>query len=640
MRVLVFLSSFALFALELHVARVLLPVYGSSAAVWTTCLAVFQLVLCLGYWVASRLPIESSKPSAALHAAVVVLPGAALLLPLQTPAWPPALAVAATVLLGFGAPLLALSTTGVLAQRWHAATRFDPPWFLYRWSNAGSLVALAAYPLVVERFVGLRAQRWGLVMSFGVVAVLHLVLRPRVTLAAAPSRARSGARELARWTLLGAAGSALLTAVSQWLSLDAPSPLLWALPLAVYLLTFILAGGWQKPSGAAARRGVALGLVVAAAGQVLVLVDPNALEHAQRLTLLGLLFAGAWWAHATLFSRAPSGDGLGAFYLALSVGSALGSAAITFGCLFALAGVPFLGVDLLVALTILVLAALSLPSGHRRLLPLLAVLVVGFWVVALDAIGGAPGRLVDGARSFYGVSRVYDDGVRRTLKHGNTVHGVERRDAPGEPLTYFHRGSPVGTLLSGLGPKAVAIVGLGAGSLAAYSRPGDRYTFFELDPLVQRLAAEHFGFLRGAQGALHQVAGDARLTLRASDQRFEVVVIDAFSSDFVPAHLLTVEAFGDFLARLEPGGVLVVHVSNRVFDLVPQVGALAAAHGRRARVWLQRRVERPDAEPSLWVVVGEPEALDRAAPLGDWKPAPVASRAWSDDRTWLFDALR
>ncbi|MBX7098524.1 MAG: fused MFS/spermidine synthase [Myxococcaceae bacterium] len=643
MRALVFLSSFLLFAAELHLGQVLLPGYGSSAAVWTTALTFFQLVLTLGYLLAGRFPLAAGRRTTLLHLALVGVPLLALPFHVLRFELPPVLGVASALTIAAGLPLLALSTTSVLAQRWHHLRRPDEaPYFLYAASNLGSLAGLLLYPFLIQRFVGLEAQAWAFVGLYLVFAVLHFRARPAVDDRAVPPGARPSARERFFWLALPAAGSAVMTAVTELLSEDAPTPVVWAETLGVYLLTLVLASGRKAFGPEGAKRLVGAGLVVFMLGLGLGIpkwVSADATKHAM---MLGLEFGACFAAHWVLFARAPDAGRLSHFYLSLSIGGALGSALITFGCLAALQGVPYLWFDLLVALGLL-FAAVAPKGPHPTRLILTMVAVMAFMIVARELSGEPKGRLMGGGRTFYGTLRVRESDTARALMHGNTLHGMEVVTVPGVPVSYYDPTSPVAVVFQSPRAKSVGVVGLGAGVLAAFAQDGSDYTFYELDPQVRPLAETHFTFLRSSKARITHVLGDARLTLQQTpEHRFDVLVMDAFQSDFVPTHLLTREAMGIELARVKSDGVLLFQVSNRLFRLAPFLAAVAQTHGVTARVRTgPKDGEGPLAEfhhQSIWVAVGTKESLDSWVP--GWITPELADQVWTDDRVDLFAALR
>ncbi len=688
---LVFLGSFLLFVLELMVGRMLLPAYGSSASVWTTCLVYYQGLLFLAYWYAGKVAADSSRLRRWGHLVLVFVP--ILTFPIQLPLFdlPPVPAILLALTRAIGLPFFVLATTSVVAQGWFTRTnhpRRADPYFLFASSNAGALAALFAYPFVVEPWLGLREQRIAWYVGYGVYVLLftwsHTRVRPHVGLepypteaAAGPVRsgadtayraeARSGSRgadraELIQWVLLAAGANGLLMAVTSVVTLDAPVPLLWVVPLALYLGTLVVCFGRGTPSPGLIA-GLGGGGVAVAAGAMLLLVAGVQVQAAFITIHAMILWVGALLCHYRLVQARPldSPRNLGTFYLAVSGGGWLGATLVGLLIPLAFRWLPVSFIDYAGAFG-LVLAALLVRDAapalaYFRLRPsraVLLLLMIGVGIAsAVEAARNVLDTQVDGARTFYGIYRVTDRRGLRWFQNGNTIHGVQAlNDEQGRmALGYYHPGSPIGALLAAdLGFHNVGVVGLGAGAMAAYERPGQRWDFFELDPEVVRIARDDFSFLAGAVAPTRVIIGDARLTLQEVPVgRYDLLVLDTFSSDFLPLHLVTREALDLYLSRLAPDGVLVFHISSRVFDVLPVLGRLAVdldlpllVGGERGASW--ERAE--DARfPSLWTVLTRNQ-VRRARLLNElgWKkwevPEEVRQRSvWTDDHVNLFDAL-
>ncbi|WP_240360664.1 spermidine synthase [Pyxidicoccus caerfyrddinensis] len=674
----VFLGSFLLFQVELIVARLLLPAYGSSAAVWTTCMMFYQGVLLLGYLYAGRLSsLVLSGRYRWAHLAFVLFPVVTFPFHLRSVALPPIVAIIVTLVLSLGWPFLALSTTSIVAQGWLTRTghpaRNDPT-FLYGTSNAGALLALLTFPFLVEPALDTRAQLGVWYAAYGVFVLLTaLCIRTVRPADGAPGGApvpapvtgpAPGTRLTARlaWLMLAASANALLMAVTNVLTLDASMPLLWIVPLTLYLLTLILSFARSPLTPERLHRLCMVGLLVAAGAAVAALLRvPSVLPS---LALHGaVLWVGCLLLHASLARCRPEEPGLlGSYYLHISVGGWLGTALIVLGVPLLLGSLAMAYVDYGVA-GLLVLAALFArdvalkergEAQHRRA-PLLAAgaAVAMAGILALAAVKLLHSR-VDGSRTFYGLYTVKDENGLRMFQHGSTVHGVERiaAEARGEPLLYYHRGSPVGRVLAESAPRArVAVVGLGIGSLAAYGRGGEQWDFYELDPEVERLARSHFTLLGSSAAAVRVVTGDARLRLQEAEaQAYDVIILDAFSSDFVPTHLLTREALGLYLHKLRPGGLLLFHISSRLFDLAPVLTRLGASLGLQCALSGAESLSTAELErglsPSRWFALTASPSQARwlNEHLG-WSEVRASDdllsrRVWTDDYVNLLQALR
>ncbi len=643
----------------------MLPRFGSAAAVWTTSLAFFQLALLCGYALANLLGRSNRYRWA--HLALLSLP--ILLMPPHLPRveLPPIAAVGLSLLLSVGPPFVALSMTSVILQRWLVRSGLpgaNDPYFLYGASNAGALLALWSYPLLIEPRLDLQTQLHIWCAGYALCVVLHGLCVPAAT--SPPNegdepqtaqRVQTGRAELV-WLLMSAAPNALLMAATQAITLDANVPLLWILPLSIYLLTLIIAFAPKPPSEPAVVQ-ICLVLVLPALLGLALLGNREHLQLGYILCHSSLLGMGCLLCHRQLVSLRPSEPArIGRFYLTLSLGGLLGSISVVMGA-------PFLGrastlpyVDYLVSGGWLLSAFLF--RDRERLRAWLAVNAsrrVGAGFVGLLAIGlivlltsvPLPNEIF-AKRTFYGVYRVREKNGLRYLQHGNTIHGIESLadDERGEPLSYFHRDSPVAAFLEQVEPRErVAVVGLGAGSLAAYARPGEAWDFLELDPELEPLARTYFGFLAGSAGKVRVIPGDARLSLeRVPDQSYDLLILDAFSSDFVPLHLVTREAIELYLRKLRPGGRLLFHLSSRLFDLLPVFAQLAADRNLHGAFAEGRPSEDEARFISTWLALSENEAdIQRLHERLDWevltqKPEHAHRRVWSDDYLNLFDALR
>ncbi len=690
-----FLGSFLLFLVQPMAARFLLPLAGGSASLWNTAMVFFQVLLLAGYVYAHLSTTRFGTRQPLTQVALVFVPLA--FLPVAIPdAWEltgpsPALWVLGVLAVTVGVPFFALATSSPTLQRWFSLTDHPDagdPYFLYAAGNVGSVAALAGYPLVVEPVLTLDQQTrlWTLVYVAFVLAtaVCAVVVRgtPSDRAAARPLPAAepvSWARRR-RWLVWAFVPSALMLGVTRHLAADVASfPLLWIVPLLLYLTTFIVVF-----SGRAVREPDRARLVVIA-GSVLVAVTMVRRLDALLFvvgTHLVWFFCAALVSHHRLAADRPPPARLTEFYTVISIGGALGG-------VFASLVAPMI-FDSVIEYPIVIVASLLVAARGRRATRVTspasvgaiglgvaaAALIYGDHLVAgpavlavtgivsavalrqtavvatvvglglAAAIAVPPPGVIFQDRSFFGVSRVVARDGHTTLVSGTTAHGHQHADPDRAaiPTTYYAPEGPVGQLLRVVHDRdRVAVIGLGAGALAAYGRSGDRYTFYEIDPVVVDIATDRslFGYLSDSNAEVEIVLGDGRRGIDESETRFDVVVVDAFSSDAIPTHLLTREAIGLYLDRLDSDGVLAVHVSNRFFDLRPVLGRVAAELGVQARHQLY--VPGPGADPvattaSRWVVIGAPATLD--AVVGPrWEPLGSDGPLWTDDYSNLLAVL-
>jgi hypothetical protein len=707
-----FVNALLLFFFQPMFAKMLLPLMGGSPAVWTTCVLFFQSALLAGYFYSHALGrLQSLRQQAVVHVAVIILAG--LILPIgitdnspdasADPIWWVLLVSALSV----GAPFIALATSAPLLQRWFSALehhRAGDPYFLYTASNAGSLVALVMYPALVEPTLAGSTQATLWAASYAGAALLTLgcawlLIRSRPA-SPAPRRHDGGGSRITwnrrlRWIALAFVPSSLMLAVTAYLSVNvAPVPLLWTIPLSLYLTTFIVvfspAGGRLLTASARILPYTALMI-----GWLLIAQGRLPLAATVVVHLLGF-FILAMLCHGRLAADRPTPERLTDFYLAIAIGGALGGVfntliapslftdvseyplALAAGCL--LLGSDRWNTALLVqrrlwvkltAVAALAGAAVAIsPSGVlsslTSLVLLSAALVVcfslskqpaafGAAIVALlatpAAVGtGGWGNLVYSSRTFFGVYRVAVDPAAQliTLFHGTTVHGRQRLGlSRPQPLTYYHHDSPISDVLHSRTAGATAsigAVGLGVGSLAAYVQPGQRWTFYEIDPEMERIARDtrYFTFLSACGAPCDVIIGDARLSLKNSSATYDVLVLDAFSSDAIPVHLMTREAISTYLSRLAPGGVMAFHVSNNHIRLRPVLARLARVHGLAARARFDQVAKEADGlSSSDWVVLARVED-DLGTLLADprWQTlAPDSNAAWTDDFSNIWSVI-
>lgn len=723
----VFASAVLVFLVQPMAAKLILPLLGGSPSVWNTSVAFFQAALLAGYGYAHLLQrLPSLRTQAVVHGLTLLAAAAALPLSVRQPFGPPSVEHPILWLLGvltvsLGAPFAVLAATAPLAQAWHARTFGGAPgrepYVLYAASNLGSLLALVAYPVVVEPHLTLTAQRagWSLgyaafVLLIGGLALVALNSRQAEAFPAHahPAPSASWGTRL-RWLALAALPSSLMLGVTAHITTDvASAPFLWVVPLALYLATFVIAFAARPPVPPA----VTLGLQAATAAASIALIPFSAAPlPAQFAAHLSAFFFTALMCHQALVGRRPPAAQLTEFYFWMSLGGVMGGAFNAFVAPTIFGNVWELPLVLTLAALVrpqargpvraqswvllglaaaAALGAMVLATFHQRLsaaeaigdldlaqLGVVALLTAAaiaavrlrgdglFFCAALAALSiGAQAAseravAVKSWRSFFGVLRITEThakalgGPVRMLSHGTTLHGAQAQHPAFRcrPLVYYTPDSPIGQVFRGLAAQRprlrIGAVGLGTGSVAAYVRPGDRLTFFEIDPLVVRVASDprNFSYATGcARSPVDYVIGDARLTLAGQPpETFDLLLIDAFSSDAVPAHLLTVEAVRDYLAQLKPDGVLILHLSNRHLDLLGPAQAVAAAAGGAALVQ-QRRILGVnggwEADEDAVIVGRSAAALTPFANDRRWRRADAhAVRPWTDDYVDLPGAL-
>jgi SAM-dependent methyltransferase len=669
----IFASAFLLFQIEPMIAKMVLPWFGGSAAVWTTCLLFFQTVLLAGYLYA-HVAVNRLAPRTLVWLHLALLAASLMLLPvIPNPAWKPmgnedpSWRILGLLAVTLGLPYLLLSATSPMVQAWYARTHQQAaPYRLFALSNAGSMLALVTYPLLVEPKLSTKHQAWG--WSAGYVA--YVVLCGAVAWGARhgrtlPDEAAEGEppgwKLQLMWLSLAACGSTLLLAVTNHLTQNVASiPFLWILPLALYLLSFILCfegRGWYQ-------RGTFLKLGVVALGMMAYALGNNFLNL--KLGALIPVFASGLVAccmvcHGELARLKPSHQHLTSFYLMISVGGALGGVLVGLVAPHFFTGYFELQIALVWCAVMMVIVLRPGSSGIEQRWLALAV-----WIGVMVATVGMAGylgyevrefrsgsRLL--VRNFYGALRVNDegDGVEeaqiRKLTHGTINHGEEFMDDARhmQPTTYYGYKSGIGlTIVEAerrLGLR-VGVIGLGAGTIAAYGRPGDVYRFYDINPLVIGIARSQFRFVPESKGKVEVVLGDARLSMeRESPQNYDILAVDAFSSDSIPIHLLTGEAFALYFRHLQPGGVLAVHVSNKHLDLAPVVDVAARALGKHAMLIDTEDDDDNAVFSASWVMVSGRQSYFQF-PLIQAAATPITGnprlRMWTDDYSNLFQILK
>ena len=675
----IFLSAFLLFQVQPIVAKIILPWFGGSAAVWSTCMLFFQVVLLLGYvyahWLHSKL---APRKQAAIHAAALALSLATLPI-LPNALWKStAVGLASLRILGLlavtvGLPYFLLSSTSPLLQAWYARTHKGAvPYRLFALSNFASMLALVSYPLLVEPHLSSRTQAlvWsaayvGFAVLCAVVAWRNLKLQAAgVAVLPIPEESSEpapgwGVRLL--WLGLAASASILLLAVTTHITEDvAAIPFLWILPLAAYLLSFILCFDAPYYYQRLLFVPLAAACLVAVAWQ-LAPSDSSLPARTAIALFVGSLFVCSMVCHGELARLKPHPRHLTGFYVTVALGGALGG---IFVGLVAPNVFNFeyefpLGLGLAATVWFLVfLREFWKPSTlvARAGMAAAAVLLCGYFVY----LGSNVREMVSGyrvvARNFYGQLRVSQEGdpaidldACRKLLHGVVNHGEQmlRPEYRYRPITYFCPDSGIGRAMRALegAPRRIGILGLGCGTLAAYGKAGDTLRIYEINPLVLDIARSEFTYLRDTPARVELALGDGRLLLESEpSQRFDLLVMDAFSGDSVPVHLITREALATYFRHLKPNGILAVNISNRYLNLEPVMAAGAAAFRKQAVVY---EFDPPAADflcfTSTWALImdqataaAHPELLAGARVL---EPDP-GFRAWTDDFSNLLGILK
>lgn len=716
-----FLSALLLFWVQLVMAKMLLPRLGGTPAVWTTCMLFFQVLLLAGYsYVLVTTAWLGVRKQLMLHICLLLL--SSLYLPLSfvghlgsiPEGSNPALWLFAYLLSAIGLPVFLISTTSPLLQKWFTRTSHasaNDPYFLFAVSNGGSLLGLLSYPLFLEPGLTLSRQNrlWVvmyvvfLVLTVGCVVVLWKSSRPEEVEQLNPAfdDRRTAPISLKRrlyWVLLAFIPSSLLFGATSYITTEiAPTPLLWTIPLALYLLTFILAFARRKllseQLASNALAGLALLLTLAIAASA---TEPTAL-----IVLLHLcfLFVAAMVCHSKLAGDRPDAKRLAEFYLCVAIGGMFGglfntliapnifNTIVEYPLVIVLAslirqhenfsvdrfdliwpvciGLLTIGLALLVdqydvstvvGVAIVFGIPLVLVNHHFRSRPVRFTLALGAVLLGSIVYSEIQTRTLHVERNFFGTLSVRVDpaSATRSFYHGNTIHGRQFIDPnlQCEPISYFHRDGPLGQIFEAFNSNAfspnVAIVGLGTGSMASYARPDQYWTFYEINPAVISIAqnTDYFTYLQKCAAApTKMILGDARLQLQnAPDQHYGLIVLDAFNSDAVPVHLMTKEAIALYTSKLAVGGMLAFNVSNRSVKLDAVLADLAKHNGAMSLRFID--VEHDPArgkDPSEWVVMAQHSpAFDSLAQKPNWRllEARTDSTPWTDDFSNILSVFR
>ena len=638
----IFLSAVLLFLVQPLIAKQILPWFGGASSVWTTCLLFFQSALLAGYayahcsaqWLTPRRQVLA-------HIALLIL-SLGILPVITEPSWKPAgnedpiLRILGLLAATIGLPYLLLSTTTPLLQAWYWQ-RFNTrvPYRLFALSNFASLLALLGYPVLVEPFFGVIDSAWLWSWMYGAFVLVCTAtglsslraMKSDVAATAAPAKAAAPVpfALLLQWLVLAAMGSCVLLAVSNHLTQNIASvPFLWVLPLALYLITFIIC--FDHPRWYLRR--VFMPLLGAALLGMAWMIDSLDLQIAAPV-FAGGLFVCCMFCHGELARLKPDPGQLTLYYLMLSVGGALGALLVA-----VVAPVVLSGYYEMHAVLAVMAALLLVRLSGTHLLMRAAALAVLVAVVVLDgkAIKTYTADVREMNRNFYGVVRTrdwHDPSSYRAMYHGSINHGGQRLEpeVSMEPSSYFARTSGYGRLLQSLeGPRKVGVIGLGAGALLSHSRDGDSWVFYEIDPVVIDFANREFSFMKDTKAKLEIVFGDGRLALeREAPRGYDLLAIDAFSGDSIPMHLITREAMALYIKHLKPGGAIVFQATNRFIDLMPVIRRLADEFGMQT-AWVSDWAKDADYWTSTTdqVIVTRNTALLESPAIKDVaEPAPA-----------------
>jgi SAM-dependent methyltransferase len=676
----IFLSSSLLFLTEPVAGKRILPLLGGSAAVWTACLVFFQCALLLGYfaahWLATRV---STRAQLRIYLALLALSFAQLLLALNLSLHAsntrPITSVLWLLTILIGLPFVTLSATSPLLQSWYARASSGGSSRAYRLfavSNVGSLLALVIYPWIIEPRVSLHGQGTVLAIGFAGLALvcgtIAYALRgmpgaaeaapaefaPELMVEGDSARRQETVGDRVLWVAFAACGSLLLSAVTNHLSQNvATIPLLWIIPLVVYLLTFVIAFSGSGDGVVPRWLGYLLALAgLGGAGYYLYQGDLFSPILRVVSTFTASLFALCLFCHAELYRRRPAPARLTTFYFSVAAGGALGAIFVGIVAPYALIGTYELAGGLAFAAVLALVVAW--PSG----LPMRV-----FWSAVVTAAVLLIGRDVkaDRENAFYRTRNFYGDlhisqnyyetykATARTLYHGVIEHGqqVFSPALRNEPTTYYGHKTGVGLsidLCCGDRPRRIGVIGLGTGTIAAYGRPGDVIRFYDINPAVPPIAQRYFTYLRDSKAKIEIVPGDARISMENEPpQSYDVIAIDAFSGDAIPVHLITSEALELYKRHIKPGGIIAFHVSNRFLRLQPVVKQLADHAGMHSVLISSADDEKIDVFSSDWVLVTNSQSFLAHSELDDDREdivVPPRLRRWTDDYNSLLPILR
>ncbi len=678
-----FISAFLLFQVQPVISKFILPWFGGSPGVWTTCMLFFQVVLFAGYAYAHAVVKLHPRTQKIVHTSLILL--ALLFLPIApSNFWKPSgleepsMRILLLLLGTVGLPYFILSSTSPLTQVWfYHQFRDRSPWRLYALSNFGSLAALLTYPILIEPYFDVVLQTWIWSVGFILFAAISILLAKsgsmvvdRSVLTVTQLVEKNAHNDVSwwrrlLWVLLPMMASVLLLASTNHVCQDvAVIPFMWVIPLSLYLITFIFSVEFERYYVRPLFSLVAIGVIgYTALEKVFINRSPWNWDPTPNYLYdlgwsLGAMFLGALLCHAELARLKPRHSDLTAFYLHMSAGGALGGLLVS--QLAPRVFVTYLEWPLaLMGSFVVAIASLGVSIWRirrRTIRLLLGSTLVGVGAFAVLFLADSTLKIdhrLERMRNFYGsinVDEDYDTGlesVYRTLTHGGIIHGMQNMaDAHREePVSYYGRTTGIGRALELLSKKEdahVAIVGMGAGTVACYARPGQKWRFYEINPEIPRLARKHFTYLADAEkrGAkIETILGDARLMLeRESDQRFDLLLLDAFSGDSIPVHLLTQQAFEIYRRHMKPNGIVVVHVTNSYLALAPVVQQQAEQLKWKTARFITEEEGDHDATDYIWMTDNE-KVIQNISADEPANEEPVDVPLWTDKRYDLFRIL-
>jgi spermidine synthase len=658
----IFLSAFLLFQIQPIITKMIVPWFGGVASVWITAMFFFQMIL-LGGYLYAHWSIRSLAPKSQTVVHAVLLTASLLVLPVAPSlSWKtagtelPILRILGLLTVSVGLPYFLLSTTTPLVQAWYARTHKTAlPYRLFSLSNLASLMGLLSYPVLVEPHTTLRQQSLVWSTAYGIFVALGIALvwvnrrpspyypgnpvaeRETVAVAASPP----GVREMVLWLLLAAGASTLLLSTTNHLTENVSSiPFLWVLPLGLYLLTFILTFDYERLY----HRKTFIWLTMIALGGMAFAINRWGAFTSVKIVIPAYsagLFICCLFCHGELVRRKPHPRHLTSFYLMLSLGGALGGLLVGLLAPAVLRG----NFELPFALALCAVLLLVVAQRHSGRITKIACWAISIGVIIATfnylVVFTKNLRVMD--RNFYGSLRVLGKKVgtpyeTRALVHGRIIHGEQYVSpvARNEPLGYYSTISGVAHALKLLRPSPlrIGVIGLGAGTLSAYAEPNDVLRFYEINPLVEKLARTEFTYLADCRGHVEVVLGDGRLSLEGEPaQHYDLLVVDAFNGDAIPVHLLTKQAMELYFRNLKPTGILALHLTNNHLDLAPVVKVLAQHLGKHALFVTNESQVDWNISAALWALVSS----ERIAP-----PTTTATRAWDavsrpDLRVWTDD---
>lgn len=661
-----FIGASLLFIVEPLIAKLLLPEFGGASSVWTTSTFFFQVLMLVGYLYVHASTKIGARKQPIIQIAIMLL--TLLFLPIALPAMDtipaqePFVRLLLTLAIAIGVPFAVISTTGPLIQKWYSWTnspRADDPYFLYAASNTGSFVGLLSYPFLIEPFTTLQQQKtlWSIAFSVflfmvAICAIIVMTQNKKAVIETGGKAVEKVVESVEKihalrylwWILLAFIPASLQLGVTTYLTTDIASfPLLWIIPLTIYLITMIIA--FARKTHNPPKKTVIVAFVLSLIALTVFLfpqVYGGSFNRviAAFIILLGAFAVISYASHAALAADRPSTSHLTVYFVLISLGGALGG---LFNSLIA----PFVFViplELPIVLGLTILLFISFKPEKTTLFSIISIVILA--IVLLSGSVSRDATLVASGRTFYGAWQVHQYSNSRVFTHGTTVHGVQLSDPSkkNSPTAYYSEKGPLGDVIEHSEKTNSTIIGLGVGTIAAYGETGDTMRFVEIDPSVVEVAEnpELFTFLSDSKAETESVVGDGRLVIQDFDNNTEdLIVLDAFSSDSIPVHLLTVEAFEEYDEKLVDDGVIAVHVSNRIFDLAPVLVNNGNELGYE--VLIKQEGENKGNEASAtWVVLSKDAEKIADFEKDDWINITDYEEplVWTDDHSSVLETVR